>query len=79
MIQKFDAGEGSAFLSSAVVADNIAYIADLHQPSSILALDVTTGQPIWQLPIGDGVGASPYIDGDTLYIQTPGQFWAIAL
>ncbi len=76
---RHDAGEGTVFLSSAVVADNVAYIADLFQPSSILALDVATGQPIWELPIGDLVSASPYIDGDTLYIQTPGQFWAIAL
>lgn len=75
---RHDAGN-AFFLSSAVVAGDVVYIADFSQPSSILALDVATGQTVWELPIGDSVAASPYIDGDTLYIQTPGQFWAIAL
>jgi len=76
---RHDAGDGTGFLSSAAVADGVAYIAEFFQPTSILALDVSTGQSIWELPIGDSVPASPYIDGDTLYIQTPGKFWAIAL
>lgn len=76
---RHDAGGNSGFLSSAVVADGVVYIAEFFQPASILAIDVITGQRIWELPIGDGIPASPYIDGDTLYIQTPGQFWAIAL
>jgi len=73
---RYDGGE-TLFLSSAAVADATVYIASLLPPTSLLALDARTGEPIWQLPIGEQTGASPFIDGDTLYIQTPGQFWAV--
>lgn len=72
------ATENDVFLSSPAVADDTVYIATLGVPSAVLALDAHTGELVWQLPIGEAIGASPFIDGDTVYIQTPGQFWAIA-
>ncbi len=74
---RYDSGN-DLFLSSAALADDTVYIATFAVPSSVLALDARTGELAWQLPIGELVGASPFIDGDTVYIQTSGQFWAIA-
>jgi len=73
---RYDSGT-DRFLSSAALADDIVYIASFTDSSSLLALDTRTGEAIWELPIGARVGASPFVDGDTLYLQTPGQLWAV--
>jgi outer membrane protein assembly factor BamB len=74
---RYDGGP-TAFLASPAVADGVAYVADFTLSASILALDASTGVPIWELPVDQGVGASPIVGGDTVYIQVPGTFYALA-
>lgn len=75
---RYDSAE-DLFLSSAALADDgTIYIASLEPPASLLALDASTGDVVWQLPIGEQTGASPFVDGDTVYIQTPRRFMAVA-
>ncbi len=75
---RFDGGGNALFLSSAAFVDDAVYIASFNSPSSLFAIDTRTGDGIWELPIGRQLtSASPFIDGDTIYIQTPGKLWAI--
>jgi len=75
---RYESPEG-LFLSSAVLAGGTIYLASLAPPpTSLLALDARSGDVVWQLPIGEQTGASPFVDGDTVYIQTPGRFLAVA-
>ncbi len=73
---RYDGGT-DLFLSSVTLVDDTVYIASFAAASSVLALDARTGEPVWELPLGAQTTASPYVDGDTVYIQSPGKFWAI--
>ena len=73
---RYDRGE-DLFVSSAALSDGRVYLASFLPPSSLLALDARTGEAVWELPIGEQTAASPFVAGDTVYLQSPGKLWAV--
>ena len=66
------------FLSSPALAGETVYIGSFAEDGSLIALDAQSGEPVWELPWSGQTGASPFVDGETVYIQSPEKFWAVA-
>jgi outer membrane protein assembly factor BamB len=57
---------GYAIIGGIVAADGRVYVCTAG--GTILALDATTGDFVWEYDIGEQVWATPFIDNGTLYI-----------
>ena len=66
---------GGGFAGVAVVADKVFTSGDFTNGASVLALDVKSGKPLWQSPLGKigggngypGPRATPTVDGKFVY------------
>ncbi len=71
---------GAITTSSPVIYENILYIgtASTQHENFLYALDIETGEKIWDFKIEDRFGASAAVEGGTVYIgDSGGNFYAL--